>query len=315
MTRPGTGPAPWLAGADETPPGLAAAFVRAADGTRLRVVTVPAGSRGTCLVLPGRTEFAEKYAGVLAALAARGFGAVLPDWRGQGLSERPGGSTGLGHVGDFAEYGADLAAALAAAAAAGLPAPALLLAHSMGGCIGLQALGAGLSVRAAVFSAPMWGLALSPAAALGARLLAAAGTALGLGLRHAPGGGPDPYVLAQGFQGNVLTSDPGAHAALRAMVAAHPALALGGPSLGWVRAAFRAMRALPAMPAGLPVLALLGSEEAVVSPAAIRARMAAAPAGRLVLLPGARHEVLIETPAIRARAWAEIDTTLAAAGL
>ncbi|MEO1687271.1 MAG: alpha/beta hydrolase, partial [Pseudomonadota bacterium] len=73
-------------------------------------------------------------------------------------------------------------------------------------------------------------------------------------------------------------------------------LTLGSPSLGWLDAAFREMRALQgAGPLPIPSLLLLGEEEAVVSPAAIEAR-ADDPGARLVRLAGARHEPLMEAP-------------------
>ena len=52
-----------------------------------------------------------------------------------------------------------------------LPRPWRLLAHSMGGTIGLRALTRGVPVAAAVFSAPMWGIRVGRMSdALGVRL-------------------------------------------------------------------------------------------------------------------------------------------------
>ena len=47
------------------------------------------------------------------------------------------------------------------ARAQGLPEPYYLMAHSMGGCIGLRALMRGAPVKAAAFSAPMWGILIA----------------------------------------------------------------------------------------------------------------------------------------------------------
>ena len=48
------------------------------------------------------------------------------------------------------------------------------------------------------------------------------------------------------------------------------------------------------------VLVSLGGLERIVSPAAIRDRVARWPAARLLEVPGARHEVMFETPDRRA---------------
>ncbi|PKP62749.1 MAG: alpha/beta hydrolase, partial [Alphaproteobacteria bacterium HGW-Alphaproteobacteria-8] len=128
------------------------------DGVRLRGAWLSGGSRGLVTLLQGRTEFCEKYAGVAADFAARGFDVATLDWRGQGASQRPVGHPRKGHVGDFAEFQRDLAALLASAPVAGHGGPRVMLAHSMGGAIGLRALTAGrLQVSAAVFCSPMWG--------------------------------------------------------------------------------------------------------------------------------------------------------------
>ena len=112
---------------------------------------------GTVLMLPGRTEHAEKYGTTAERLAAAGYASAALDWRGQGLADRLLPDRRKGHVGQFADYQRDLDA-FAAAVRETLPGPFYLLAHSMGGCIGLRGLMRGLDVAAAAFSAPMWGL-------------------------------------------------------------------------------------------------------------------------------------------------------------
>ena len=62
------------------------------------------------------------------------------------------------------DYQRDVAAVMALARAEALARPPFhLVSHSMGGAIGLRALHDGLPVRAAVFSAPMWGIRMHPA--------------------------------------------------------------------------------------------------------------------------------------------------------
>jgi lysophospholipase len=313
--------APLRADLAQGPDGAAAFRVTTADGVGVRLVVWPrAGARGCVLILPGRTEYAEKYGPVAADLARAGLAAAAIDWRGQGLADRLLPDPMKGHVGRFAEYQADLDACLLALAARegdDMPRPRLMLAHSMGGAIGLRALlrGAG-GFAAAAFSAPMWGLVLGGGRAFGWAVALAARAGLGARYCPPPASGPRSYVATASFADNALTTDPEAFARIRNHLDAEPRLGLGGPTLGWLAAALAEMRALRAEPSpALPALALLGSDERVVDPAAIRARMARWPGGRLVPLAGARHEPLTEAPARRAaRIALVLDHLLPATG-
>jgi lysophospholipase len=291
-------------------------ILTAADGVALRAARWSAderGARGLALVLQGRAEFLEKYRPVAAELLARGFDVATLDWRGQGGSARALPDPRKGHVDDFAEYGRDLDAVLAQVGR-----PVLALAHSMGGCIALRALIEGrLAPRAMVFIAPMWGLPLGRFGGrltdMGARALARTLTRMGLARRYAPGQGPTPYPLTYPER-CLLTSDRDQAARFADLTLRHPALAIGGPTVGWVRAAFAEMDALVPLPTGAPALVALGTDERLISPLAIRAR-AARDGLSLVEIPGARHEPLFETPAARAALWAAVDAHLAARGV
>lgn len=293
-------PAPLHAGLARAPDGGAAVWLTAADGVRLRLATWRTGARGTVLILPGRTEYIEKYGPAAAEFAARGYASAVLDWRGQGLSDRLLEDGETGHVLRFADYQLDLDAAFAALRDLGLPEPFFLLAHSMGGCAGLRALIRGVPVRRAVFSAPMWGIRMAAALRPVAWALAMGARGIGQGHRYAPGTGPVNYVAMADFAGNVLTSDPEMYAFMRGQIAAQPALALGGPSLHWVHEALRETATLRRLPSpAVPALTVLGTRERVVDPRPIRDRMARWPGGRLDLVEGAEHEVMMEAEPIR----------------
>ena len=67
----------------------AAFWLTAADGVRLRVgLWSHPGAQGTVLLLPGRTEYVEKYGRAAADLRSRGYATLAIDWRGQGLADR-----------------------------------------------------------------------------------------------------------------------------------------------------------------------------------------------------------------------------------
>src|SRR5205085_2153687 len=92
--------------ANPVPEGAVTGVLKTPDGVALRFArwSPPEGRKGTLLVLPGRTEFIEKYFEVVAELRARGFAVAMVDWRGQGLSERALKDPHRGHVASFAEY-------------------------------------------------------------------------------------------------------------------------------------------------------------------------------------------------------------------
>jgi lysophospholipase len=297
----------------DAPPGAEAHWVTAADGIRLRVVTWAAGARGTAVIFPGRTEFAEKYGRVAGRLVERGFSVAVIDWRGQGLSDRPPANPMRGHVDDFREYQRDVAALLDLIDRLEMPGARLMVAHSMGGCIGLRTLLERADFGAAVFSAPMWHLQMKAAT----RELTARFTQLaymmGFGMRLMPGTREKPTALAVDFEGNALTTCRDTFAWCVGQIAAHPELALGGPSMQWTRAALEEMARLYIAPLpNLPVLALLGTGESVVSASVIRSQIAQMAQGALFEVPGARHEIFMERPEILDLVWERIDAFLAA---
>ena len=292
--------APFHAEMAEAPAGGAAHWLRADDGTRLRAAHFPDGDRGTVLLFSGRTEYCEKYGRAAESFRRRGYAMATIDWRGQGLSDRTGETPLVGHVGRFTDFQQDVRALVAYARALDLPRPWYLVAHSMGGAIGLRALYDILPVRAAAFSAPMWGIRIHPAARPIARVVGHWGTKLGAGTRQMPFTSSKSYVDEAPFEGNLLTSDPEMYAYMRRHTAEVPELALGGPSIAWLSSALGELRVLMRRPAPkLPCVTWLGSDEGIVRPAAIRDRMITWTAGRLEILEGARHEIMMELPEIR----------------
>ena len=283
------------------PFGPAQAFwVQADDGVTLRLAhwAAVSDSRGSILLFPGRTEYVEKYAGIAAALTDAGYDVLAIDWRGQGMSDRLLPDARLGHVGQFADYQRDVVEMVAAATERDLPRPWHLLAHSMGGCIGLAALHQGLPVASAAFSAPMWGINLRQmphGVAVGMAYLAGR---LGRGGRPAPGSGAlETYVLEESFNANLLTTDADEWCRMVRQAAAWPDMTLGGASFDWVGKALNECSRLARMPSpDLPALAALGGQEKVVSPMAIRDRIARWPDARLLEFPEARHEIMMCTP-------------------
>ena len=295
-------PAPFFADIADADPAARALWVPAPDGARVRIALLGEGARGTVLLFPGRTEFVEKYGPAGREFAARGYATLAADWRGQGLTDRFLPDRRTGHVERFDDYQHDVAALLQAAGDLGLPRPWHLIAHSMGGAIGLRAVKSGLPVASAVFSGPMWGIKLSAAMRPLAWAVTTAARPVGLGGRVVPTSSPETYLMQVPFEQNLLTTDRAMFEWMQAQLRAHPELALGGPSMAWVNEALREVRALRRAPApDLPSLCVAGENERIVELADMRARMAAWPGGRMVLEPGAEHEVMMERAEVRGR--------------
>lgn len=289
-------PAPFHADLADGPAGGTAQFVKTADGLRVRVGHFPCdGARGTVLLFPGRTEYIEKYGRTARDLTERGYAVLVIDWRGQGLADRLLDDPMVGHVQRFSDYQLDVQAMILTAEALELPRPWYLLAHSMGGAIGLRALHEGLAVEKASFSAPMWGISISAPLRPVAWALGWASASLGLGHGYAPGTKPTSYVATEPFDANTLTTDREMFDYMRTHLEAVPEFGLGGPSLHWLYEALRECRDLAGRAApDVPALTWLGGDEMIVDPSRIHDHKSRWPRGRLEQLPGARHEVLME---------------------
>ncbi|MEO0390975.1 MAG: alpha/beta hydrolase [Pseudomonadota bacterium] len=301
-------PAPLHTEIHPGPADGAAHWLTTSDGVRIRVGHWGhTADRGTVLLFPGRTEYVEKYAVIAGGLAQRGYATMAVDWRGQGLADRLLDDVRIGHVDRFLDYQRDVAAMVDAARALDLPEPYFLLAHSMGGCIGLRALHGGLPVQAAVFTGPMWGIRIAPHMQPLAWIMPRLMPALGHGHTLPPGTKLDSYVLSEPFEDNLLTTDAEMWEMMRDHLRAQEGLRLGGPSFVWLREALEECQALARMAAPpVPTLTLQGANERIVHTGRIAAIMRKWPQGTLRIIPNGEHEVLMEGPDTRARILDEI---------
>lgn len=295
-----TNAAPYYADIAANPDGICHWLITA-DGVRVRVAHWPnPDAKGTILMFPGRTEYIEKYGRTAKDLCARGYACAAIDWRGQGIADRLLENRAVGHVETFEDYQLDAKAMLDHVKSLGLPEPYHLLAHSMGGCIGLRTLHDGLPVESAVFSAPMWGIRMSAALRPIAWGLSSVSKPLGFSNVFAPGQQAETYVLRAIATDNTLTSDESSFEMLQNQLKTHPELALGGPSLHWLNESLREMRHLANLASPkIPCVTFLGTDEVIVDPARVYDRMDRWPNGDLVVLDKGRHEVLMERPELR----------------
>lgn len=301
------------------PSGAFVGSVGGYDGAPLRFARWEATRsprRGTVCLFGGRGEYIEKYFEVIADLRRRGFAVATLDWRGQGGSHRALANPRKGHINDFAEYDRDLAHFMRQIVLPDCPPPYIALAHSMGGTVLLRnAVEPGSWFSRMVLCAPM--IALSEAkTSIPPPLVRAYADALsisGFSTSYIHGGSDTPEEAAA-FEGNPLTSDRERWMRNKAVLDIAPQLGLGSPTVGWVRAAYRAMQTLQTYGypghVQVPILLFAAGNDRIVSTRAIEDFAADLKVGSHLLIPGSRHEILQECESVRQRFWAAFDAYL-----
>ena len=298
------------------PSGAVSGEFKAQDGIGLRFARFAAtrGPRqGTICIFPGRTEYIEKYFEVIADLRRRGFATAIMDWRGQGGSQRGLLDPDKGHVADFGQYDADLATFMREIVLPDCPPPYMALAHSMGANVLLRNAGtpgswfsrmiltsAMVEVHPSQLGVPAWLV----------RAYAEIGCLTGWSA-HAVHGARDWRENRIAFEDNSLTFDRERYLRNRGLAEAAPALTIGSPTIGWLRAAMRSMALISDPPfarrVGIPILFFIAGKDVIVSQAAIEDFSARMKSGTHVILSDARHEILQETDDVRGRFWAAFD--------
>ncbi|HWK64844.1 MAG TPA: alpha/beta hydrolase [Rhizobiaceae bacterium] len=288
-------------------------FLAARDGRKIRYALFGATGRplkGTVIVLAGRNECIEKYFETIRDLAARGFATAMIDWRGQGASDRLIRNPEKGYVRDFKHYVADLEAFFAEIVLPDCRGPFYVLAHSTGALVALLAAPAMANrVQRMVLCAPLLGLPGRSNTMKTERRAAAFFYRLGLGSMYL-GSHRRPLVAAP-FAGNMLTTDPDRYRRNCLIYETHPRLALGGPTVAWVRAACRARDYVhdPEFMARLriPTLFIAAGNDSVVSTRAIENYARQLKWASVLTIDGARHEMLQEADYFREQFLAAFD--------
>lgn len=308
------------------PDGARVGYIRTIDGVRLRFAVwepVSGQPKGTVCLLQGRTEFIEKYFETIQDFRRRGFVVATFDWRGQGGSERLISDPLLGHVDSFNEYWLDLKSFHADVLLPDCRPPFYMVAHSMGGLIGLDALTRDrMMFDRAMLCAPMIGVPdaslagvpLSPGAVI---FLGSMMKFFGLG-RMPQGRKSDLPPSAEGFPGNGITSDFNRYMRAVDIITADESLKLGSPTYSWVTAAFRAMEKVKSdkfpQKINVPVLIVAAALDEIVSTPTIEFLASQLRTGYHTIIANARHEMWMENEKIRNQMLAAFDAFIGGAG-
>eukprot|EP01136_Pigoraptor_vietnamica_P018945 Opistho-1_new@65904 len=270
-------------------------YWHAPDGWPVRRYRLGSGARGRMLVLGGRGDMIEKYLEVIHHWASRGWAVTSFDWRGQGGSGRLTDDPLCGHIGDFADWIADLGALAVDWRAEG-EGPTAMVAHSMGGHMLVRALAEGMTPPdAAAVVAPMLGVHTAPLP----RWLAVGIARPMVRSSHGEARAWTPTEqseLHRQMRHKRPTPDPDRYADENWWRDHSREIALGPPSWTWVLQALESTRALERSEAvariATPMLILATAVDQLVSTPAIRRVAARIATPRLhVYGPEAAHEI------------------------
>ena len=254
---------------------------------------LPTAPKAIILMLPGLSEFGEKYAELARECLEKNYGFYVIDWAYQGRSTR---HTQNPHKRHSDGYDADLSDLdYFIKNIIKTEAPLMMLAHSMGGNIGLRYLSEySNTIKAAGFSAPM----------LGIQDLRYTGALLEPLLKIVPcfheyyipnGKNWSETARPHGGEG-VFSSDPKRRKIHNAFCLSDPALQVGNVTIKWVYESLKSIRILKKKIPSIetPLLVALAGQEKLVDNAAIEKTMATVENVTLLQLPHAKHEILVE---------------------
>ncbi len=259
---------------------------------RYRIFMQPDSGSAAILISSGRTEAALKYKEVIYDLYNNGYSVYIHDHRGQGLSGRMTSDPEMGYVDSFQYYINDMKSFYDLCLKPQHHQKTYLLAHSMGGAIGMTYLEQHQDdFNAAVFSSPMLGLDFYVCPL--ARILNKKEPAYGPGQKGY-------NIDDETFEGNGLT---GSELRFNRTVDAYrevPEARVGGASIQWVSKSCRQFKYLFGHIGAIetPFLLFSAQNEQVVNPRAhlkfVERAHREGKDCRGYSVPDAEHELMVE---------------------
>ena len=270
-------------------------------------------ARGQVLVLPGFTEFCEKYALFARRLVGAGYDCLIIDWPGQGRSGQLGAHQLVVHLDHFSGYHTALDELLAAAN--WQTEKLAVFGHSLGGHLALNfARRFPKLTDKVILSAPMI-VPKSPPVWI-TRLLARALVLAGWRYHALPFVSMPSLEQRRKFKlNNLLTRSSEGYDQQYQIFERQHDLQRVHASVGWIRAAFDSCAATTLNSSwmaeiAVPILAFLPGDENIVDSTASQRMLALLPDCHIITFPEARHELLSELPEVKTRLFSEIDQFL-----
>lgn len=269
-------------------------------------------SRPTLVILPGRSESILKYSELLYDLKDLNFNIFLIDHQGQGQSQRLLSDSEKGHVRFFEDYVRDLSGWVNQIVLPRSDSDEIyLLAHSMGGAIGVKLAAKKDLFKKIILSAPMLEMNTHPYSETIARIYSVWLVAIRKGNHYAPGKGP--YVFEDDtFETNEVTHSRKRFDHNQDLKREFPEIILGGPTSRWVKESLLATKKIHQLGKKMkaPVLLLQAGADSVVKPERQDSFCQKASDCTLVRFPASFHEILMEEDSIRDEAIQRIRTFL-----
>ncbi len=248
--------------------------------------------KGAIVISNGRTEAVVKYKEVIYDLFKNGYSVYIHDHRGQGFSGRMLPDMDMGYVDEFQNYISDMKYFYDNFVKKGNHKNIYLLAHSMGGVIGVSYLEQHQNdFKAAAFSSPMLGLPFP--------------TCLAIGLLT----GDDPeYAMGNtgyeegivSFEENTLTNSEIRYNRMNMIFEEFPRARLGGATYQWVYKSCKQFDIIfdNISKIKTPLILFSGGDEAIVSATAhtdfIEELKNSGKEAEGYLVENAKHELFIE---------------------
>lgn len=281
----------------------------------------PPAPQAAVVVLGGLSEFSEKYFELSRDMLARNFSFFTMDWAHQGRSSRassksegPRRSDGFeADLSDLHKFVCEYVRPRIA-----LPGnkhlPLILIAHSMGGMIGLRYLSEHTgNFNAAAFSAPFLGV--PKISWLERALLTGLNAFDSTRTNYIPNMGKDWNEGRRSGDGTQeFSSDPKRDYIHPAWSIHDSILRVGDFSVGWIYEALQSFKKIEnpgtLEKINIPVLLAIAENDTIVSNAAIRNAAARLKNRKLIEIDGAKHEILMESDAQRNQFMAAFDKLL-----
>ncbi len=288
-------------------------FFKSHDLLKIRyayIRTTEKNLKGIILLLHGRAEFIEKYKNIIHDLTQKGFDVATLDWRGQGLSARETMDRQKGYVKNFNDYLKDLKLFFDQVVKPENK-KVYILAHSMGGHIGLRFLhdypG---NIDKAVLLSPMFDIKSFFLTRFVLRSITKFALVSGFSRNYIVGG--KKYVsLKHNLKKNIFSHDP-----LKSDIQAHeikknPDLALGGLTWAWLNAAYDSIDIIMTQEYAsriyTPVLIINAQKDMLVKKSAQKKISSFLPLCEYLSIKNAYHEILFEKKEIIDIFWAKFE--------